>query len=115
MIRRVLMLMALSLAVPSAANAATVTLDGGVLRYQAQAGKVTNVTITQTGSAIPVTRITGVDDPLAINPACSPSTVTSVTCPSITSIGVDLGDKSDRVTASTEENGPNVLIAMSVD
>src|SRR4051812_29770421 len=115
MIRRVLMLMLVALALPSAAQAATVTLDGGVLRYVGTPGKVTNLTITQSGTSVTITRVTATDtDPLATNPACSPSTDATITCSSITSLDLDVGDMSDRVTANTVLNGPNVLIPMTV-
>ena len=88
MVRRALALSLLSLAVPTAAQAATVTLDDGVLRYTAAPGFRNNVTFTQADSAVTVTRVgAGNDadaDVLTGGAGCTTVTPTAITCPAVT-------------------------------
>ena len=62
MVRRVLLLMVLSLVVPASAQAATVTLSDGVLRFTAAPGLTNNITFRESGGTVTVTREFGAQD-----------------------------------------------------
>jgi len=97
------MLVALSLAAPSAAQAATVTLEEGVMRYVAAPGFRNNLTFTQAGSSVTVTRVGAGEsadlDPLTGGTGCLSVSATSITCPSVTRVEADGGDRADRLTS----------------
>ncbi|MDA0184560.1 Ig-like domain-containing protein [Solirubrobacter phytolaccae] len=112
MVRRALVLTLLTLAVPSAAQAATVTLSGGVLRYAATAGEVSNVLFTESGGTLTVTRATGDTDPFTLS-GCG-GTTDSATCTGVTRIEVDAGDGSDRVTATSGDPLVGIPIPMVI-
>ena len=103
MIRRVLMLMALSLAAPSAASAATITLDAGVLKFTATAGKTNNITLSQSAGNVTITRqpMAEDNDVFTLGGPCSATNDVATCAGPITRIEVDVRDGSDRVTAIT--------------
>src|SRR5687768_5394925 len=105
MVRRVLLLMLLSLVVPASAQAATVTLSGGVLTYTAAPGTVSNLVLTQSGTSLVLTRISGDDDPLTGGIGCNPTSDTTMTCPGVRRATIDTGDRADRIYAGGEEVG----------
>lgn len=100
MVRRALVLTLLTLAVPSAAQAATVTLDGTVLRYTAAPGFQNNVTFSQTGSSVTVARVGTDEDALTGGTGCTSASATSITCPNVTSVDASAGDRADRLTST---------------
>lgn len=93
------MLIALTLCMPATAQAASLTVSGGVLQYTATPGRISNVTFIETApGAVVVTRGVGDDDAISA-PGCSPS-ASSFTCGGVTSeVVVEAGDMGDRVTA----------------
>ncbi|RKQ91407.1 hemolysin type calcium-binding protein [Solirubrobacter pauli] len=101
MVRRALVLTLLTVAgVPSAAQAATVTVDGGVLRYAPAPGKQSNLTVTEAGGVVTLRRETGDTDEWPTGGTCT-ATATVATCPGpIEKVEIDVGDNADRVTAT---------------
>ena len=85
------------LAVPGAAQAATVTTAGSSVAYQADLGETNNATISLSadGSQIDFKEQ---DTNLAAGPGCTEVRTGEVTCPVPTRVAVELGDKSDKVT-----------------
>lgn len=101
MVRRALVLTLLTVAgIPSAAQAATVTVDGGVLRYTAAPGFQNNVTFSQSGSSVTVTRVGDDADVLTDGTGCTPGTATTITCVAVTKVEADAGDRADRLTSN---------------
>jgi hypothetical protein len=100
MVRRALVLTLLSLAVPSAASAATVTVESGVLRYVAAPDFQNNVTFSQTGSSVTVTRVGDDADELTDGAGCTSVTSTAITCSGITRVEADAGNRADRLTST---------------
>jgi copper(I)-binding protein len=99
MVRRLAMLIVLSLAAPSAAHAAEVSVSGGVLRYTATPGKKSNVVFTETGAdVVQVTTLS--DDTDGLSPVAPECAGTPVTCTGVKSAAIDTGDLGDRVTAT---------------
>jgi len=108
------MLMALSLAAPSAASAATITLDERVLRLTAAAGTRSNVMITESGGTVTLRREAGDTDAFPLGGPCS-ATATVATCPGpITRIEIDVRDLGDRITATSGEPPVGVPIDMTI-
>ena len=101
------MLMALSLAVPSAAQAATITLEAGVVKFTAAAGKTNNVTVSQSAGSVTITRqpLAQDDDLFTVGGPCSATDDVATCSGPITRIEVHVRDGSDRVTAIT--TGPH--------
>ena len=102
MLRRLVVVLAVVLVAPAPADAANVGVSDGVLRYVAAPGKVNNVELHESaGGVVLVQRATADDDPLVGGANCMPSGVTNLRCTGVTqSVEVDLGDLSDRVTAT---------------
>src|SRR3954452_10009360 len=97
--RRLVVLIVLALAAPSAAHAAEVSASGGVLRYKATPGKVSNVVFTETGAGV-VQVTTLSDDTDGLSPTGPECSGTPITCSGVTSVAVDAGDMGDRITAT---------------
>src|SRR5690349_6201171 len=123
MVRRVLMLMLVALALPSAANAATETLDGSVVKFTAAAGKTNNITLSQSAGNVTITRQPAAldDDVFTVGGPCSATNDVATCSGPITRIEVDVRDGSDRVTAVTSgpplpaPPPPIVMIPMTVE
>src|SRR3954453_11865201 len=103
MVWRVAVLTALALAFPAAARAADLSVTGGILRYTASPGHVSNVTFVEGTTEGPVqvfvTRATATDDdPLLVGAGCT-GDADSATCSGPASVVIDAGDQSDRITA----------------
>src|SRR6478735_4061440 len=103
MVRLAVLTILVALAVPSAARAADVFVDNGVLRYTATPGKTSNVTFLESAPAtVQITTGTGDDDGLTpIFPTCMPGP--PVTCSGVTSAAIDAGDQGDRITAGFQD------------
>jgi hypothetical protein len=115
MVRRVLMLVALTLVAPASAHAATVTVAGGVLTYTATPGKISNVTLTEAAGTVTLTRGTGDDDTLTFPGATCAATASGATCAGVTTrIDIDAGDLADRVTATSGSPPVGVPVAMTI-
>jgi Ca2+-binding RTX toxin-like protein len=99
MVRRLAVLIALMLALPAGAEAATLTLSGGTLTYTGAPQGVSNVTFVETTTPrrVEVTRAASDTDPITVT-GCSVAGST-YTCDNVTSVVVDAGDMSDRITA----------------
>jgi hypothetical protein len=88
---------ALLLAAPASAHAATLTKTGTTLSYTAAAGRISDLTLSETSGTITVQAGVGDTDPItssgctAVGPAFE--------CTGITSVRVDAGDGDDRVDA----------------
>ncbi len=95
------MLTLLTLALPSAAHAATLDVTGGVLRFVAATDGVNNVSFTQGAGTVTVTRETAAldDDPLVLGAGCTGS-ATAATCTGASRLEIDLADRADRMTAT---------------
>jgi Ca2+-binding RTX toxin-like protein len=114
MVRRALMLTMLTLALPSGAHAATISLDGGVLRLTAAAATQSNVTVSEAGGTVTLQRETGDTDPFPLGGPCS-ATATAATCPGpITKIEIDVRDLSDRITATSGSPLVGVPVELSI-
>jgi hypothetical protein len=100
MVRRLAVLLALMLVLPASAQAADVSVTSGVLHFTAEPGKTNNVTFDENPTGT-VTVGTGSEDedPLVAGTGCMPASAT-VVCPGVTSAVIDVGDMSDRVTAT---------------
>lgn len=104
MVRRVLVLMLLSLAAPAAAQAATVSVTSGVLRYAAAPGRTSNVVLVETApETVRVTTSTGDDDIIVASSGCSG---TPLVCTGVRNVAIDLGDRADRLTAGGLDSIP---------
>lgn len=114
MVRRALVLTLLTVAgIPSAAQAATLTLSGGVLRYTATPGGVSNVLFTESAGTITVTRPPSTDtDPFTLT-GCS-GTADTATCTGVQRIEVDAGDGSDRITATSGSPAVGIPVDMTI-
>src|SRR3954453_17898261 len=99
-LRRLAMLMVLSLAVPSAGSVAEVSVTDGLLHYKATPGKTSNLVLTETGpGVVEVSTAMGDDDGLKpVGTSCR--LVTAVVCEGVTSAAIELGDLGDRLTAT---------------
>lgn len=105
--------MLLTLAVPASAQAATVTLSGGVLKFTAAPGLVNNITFTESGGTVTIRRESGAldADPFVLT-GCSGGPDLATCSGPITRIEVDVGDMSDRVTATY---GVEPVISVPID
>lgn len=106
MVRRALVLTLLTVAgVPSAAQAATVSVDGGgVLRYTAATGTTSNLVLRDAAvETVEVTVSSEDDEGLTAGAGCSG---TPIRCTGVRSAVVDLGDKPDRLTATNVSSIP---------
>jgi Ca2+-binding RTX toxin-like protein len=102
----------LMLAGPSTAHAAELSVSGGALRYTAAAGLVNDVTFDQTGPG--TVRVTldapEDDDDITSGAGCVAHTPgVDYTCSEVTRIVADVGDQSDRITATGVETLPSTL------
>ncbi len=89
--------MALTLALPAGAQAATLNVNAGKLTYTGAPGKISNVTFVETAPRIvEVTLINGNDDPIT---ATNCTGAGPYVCLDVTSATLDAGDQSDRLTA----------------
>src|SRR3954470_3909593 len=99
MVWRVAVLTALALVFPAAARAADLRVTGGVLGYTAAPGRVSNVTFVEGATEVFVTRATSTDDdPLLVGARCV-GDEDGATCLLPSSVVIDAGDQSDRITA----------------
>ena len=99
MVRRLLAVMVLVLAAPSAAHAAELRVSDGVLEYIAAPGFVSNVTFEETGpGTVEVTRVTEDRDPITLGDDCTGSG--PYMCTGVTKAMLDAGDMSDRLMAT---------------
>jgi hypothetical protein len=88
------------LAVPSASQAATVSVTGGVVKYAAVAGRVSNINMQQSGATVTLSRVIATDeDPLTIVAPCT-GTADTASCPNVGRVEVNAGDMSDRIEAA---------------
>ncbi len=103
MVRLAILTILVALAAPSAASAADVFVDNGVLRYTATPGKTSNVTFLESGAGtVQISTGSGDNDGLTpIAPNCLAGT--PVTCTGVTSAAIDAGDQNDRVTAGFQD------------
>ena len=102
MVRLAVLTVLVALAAPSAARAADVVVDNGVLRYTATAGKTSNVTFLESGAAtVQISVGSGDNDGLTPGTGCLPGT--PVTCSGVTSAAIDAGDQADRITAGFQD------------
>src|SRR6478609_3066856 len=103
MVRLAILTILVALAAPSAARAADVFVDNGVLRYTAAPGKTSNVTFLESGAGtVQISVGSGDNDGLTpIAPNCLPGT--PVTCTGVTSAAIDAGDQNDRITAGFQD------------
>src|SRR3954453_17408805 len=101
MVRRLAVFIVLALAAPSAAHAADVSAVGGVLRYTAAPGKISNVTFVEgAAGTVTISRGDKDDDVLSVQaPECTPGPGTGATCVGVKTATIDAGDMADRVTA----------------
>ena len=108
----VLIALALALVAPAAAAAADVSVSGGVLRYAATPGAVNNVSFTEKpAGTVTVERGLKDVDPLVAGTGCRPGpAAASVTCTGVVQAEIDVGDMSDRVTATFEPPDAGGLI-----
>ncbi|WP_028067879.1 Ig-like domain-containing protein [Solirubrobacter soli] len=98
-----LFIVALALAIPASAKAATLTFDGGTLTYTAEGGRANSVTIVAVGGLVGV-RV-GDDDLFAQPPGCTPldgPPNTGYACPGVARVVVNAGDLDDSVTAADD-------------
>src|SRR3954469_15535488 len=104
MVRLAVLSVLVALTAPSAARAADVVVDNGVLRYTAAPGKTSNVTFTETSSAtVTVAREMSTDkDPLTLAAGCT-GTTDSAICTGVMSAAIDAGDGNDRITAGFQD------------
>jgi Ca2+-binding RTX toxin-like protein len=106
MVRRVLMLMVLSLVVPASAQAATITVDGATLRFVGAPGLTNNVTFTASGANVTITREVAAGDKDPFAHGCAGGTDSAVCTGPFTLIVVDVNDSADRVTATLPGEPP---------
>jgi hypothetical protein len=101
--------------VPSTAHAAQLSVSGGELKYTAADGRTNDVTFDQTAPGIVrVTRDTAPnqdEDPITATGCAINTPNTDFTCAGVTRVTVDVGDRSDRVTATGLETLPADLRA----
>jgi Ca2+-binding RTX toxin-like protein len=107
--------MLLMLAAPSTANAAQLTMSNGELRYTAATGRVNDVTFDQTApGTVRVTRDSAPDqdeDQITATGCAAATPGDDYTCSGVTRIVADVGDRSDRITATGVETLPATLSA----
>jgi hypothetical protein len=113
MVRWLVVSFALLFALPASAQAADVSVTDGVLRYTAVAGMVNNATFAEnpTGT-VTVGVATDNNDPLVAGAGCTAVT-TTVVCPAVTSAAIDVGDQSDRVTATALDENNNFVYGLT--
>lgn len=96
-----LALVALLVLAPSAL-AATVTASGGTMTYTAADGTANDVTFTQTGATVRVTRNAGDTDPaLTAQSGCTQISPTQVDCTSVTALSANAKDGDDQLVGDT--------------
>jgi Ca2+-binding RTX toxin-like protein len=105
MVRRLAaVLTTLVLVAPASARAATVDTTAGALRFTAAPGLVNNLTLSEgPAGTVTIERLAASADAdpfTAVTGTCTLVSVTQVACTAVASIAVDVGDRSDRVTAT---------------
>jgi Ca2+-binding RTX toxin-like protein len=105
MVRRLVVSIALLLALPASAGAATLTLSGSTLSYTGAPGGVSNVTFVEPGTPrrVEVTRAATDTDPITAT-GCSVAGST-YTCDNVATLVINAGDMSDRITAGYLDAG----------
>jgi hypothetical protein len=113
MVRRLVVSFAFLLALPASAQAADVSVTDGVLRFTAVAGLVNNATFAEapTGT-VTVGTAAANKDALVAGAGCTAVT-TTVVCSGVTSAVIDVGDQSDRVTATAVDEDGNVIYGLT--
>ena len=97
--RRLVVMIAVTLGMPATAQAADVTLAGGVLTYTGAPGATSNVTFVEgpTGT-VTIERIAGDTDAWRTVAGCTTVSPTQLRCVGATSATITAGDGSDRIT-----------------
>jgi Bacterial Ig domain/RTX calcium-binding nonapeptide repeat (4 copies) len=97
--RRLLLAALLTLAFPASAQAASVSVSGGVLTYTATPGDTNAIALAETApGTVTVTPQPGDNDSFGAGTGCTPNG-TGDTCTGVTSVSVDAGDGNDTIAA----------------
>jgi hypothetical protein len=105
-----LFIVALALAAPASATAATLTFDGGTLTYTAEPGRANSVSVRAIGGLVGV--VAGDNDLFEQPPGCAPldgPPNSAFGCPGVTRVVVNAGDGDDSVTAAGDVGVPLTL------